>query len=283
MNTINQNPHQHTFLIIGQGAIGLPVTNNLATQDYSVTGLARQNQSHYPLHDNAKFIQADATELTLEQVQPFSHIAIIVTPDEHSMAGYQNSYLAICQHLSKLADDLNQLQRLVFISSTGVYGQNHGEWIDENTQPVLPEAASSQVISQAENTLAEAFKQKLTVIRPSGIYGKDRMMRIRQAMSPDLEVADSHWTNRIMDTDLVTIIVNVLTTDTPKSLYLATDYQTVTSAELMNWLTAKMGQNQPHINKQAHMTGKRIHSNIPLAWLEFADWKSGYQAILENK
>ena len=89
MNTLN-------ILIIGQGDIGLPVTNKLAQDGFSVTGLVRSERDHYALVDNAKFLQADALTLTTEQLQPFTHIAIIVTPDEYSTSGYHDSYLAIC-------------------------------------------------------------------------------------------------------------------------------------------------------------------------------------------
>ncbi|HCI30532.1 MAG TPA: NAD(P)-dependent oxidoreductase, partial [Psychrobacter sp.] len=129
MNTPN-------ILIIGQGDIGLPVTNKLAQDGFSVTGLARSERHHYALVDSANFLQADALTLTTEQLQSFTHIAIIVTPDEYSTSGYHDSYLAISQHLATLSANLANLERVVFISSTGVYGQDNGEWIDEHTEPM---------------------------------------------------------------------------------------------------------------------------------------------------
>ena len=102
------------LLVIGQGDIGLPVTNQLATDGVSVTGLARSKREHYDLHDRAQFMQADALHLTSDQLQTFGAIAIIVTPDEYSASGYSASYLAICKHLASLADKLPQLKRVVF-------------------------------------------------------------------------------------------------------------------------------------------------------------------------
>ncbi|MGB5876734.1 MAG: SDR family NAD(P)-dependent oxidoreductase, partial [Psychrobacter nivimaris] len=72
------------LLIIGQGDIGLPVTNKLAQDGYCVTGLARSEREYYDLVDSADFLQANALTLTAEQLQAFTHIAIIVTPDEYS-------------------------------------------------------------------------------------------------------------------------------------------------------------------------------------------------------
>lgn len=273
------------FLIIGQGDIGLPVTNKLAQQGLNVTGLARHERHHYSLDEAAKFMQADALTLTTEQLQGFTRIAIIVTPDEYSTNGYHNSYLAINQHLAKLAEKLINLSRVIFISSTGVYGQGNGEWVDEDTAPVTPERDASKVILQAEQALQQGFGNKAIIIRPSGIYGRERLMRLRKAKESQKEPIASHaWSNRIMDRDLVTIIANVLTTKTPKPLYIATDYLPVTTLELTTWLSEQVGETMPEVdNTKTAPTGKRLHSNIPLTWLDYPDWQVGYQDILNHQ
>ena len=280
MNTQN-------LLIIGQGDIGLPVTNKLAQDGLNVTGLARRERHHYALDDKANFLQADALTLTAEQLQNFTALAIIVTPDEYSTSGYHDSYLAISQHLATLTDKLTNLARIVFISSTAVYGQDNGEWIDEDTAPVMPEREASQVILQAEQVLQQSFGAKTIIIRPSGIYGRERLMRLRKAKEKQKEpVATAHWSNRIMDRDLVTIIANIMTIDTPKPLYIATDYAPVTTFELGSWLSEQINEVSPVIDdNKTKVTGKRLHSNIPLAWLDYPDWQVGYGDILhyQNK
>ena len=270
------------LLIIGQGDIGLPITNKLAQDGLNVTGLARRERHHYALDKKANFIQADALTLTAEQLQDFTALAIIVTPDEYSTSGYHDSYLAISQHLATLTDKLTNLARIVFISSTAVYGQDNGEWIDEDTAPVMPAREASQVILQAEQTLQQGFGDKAIIIRPSGIYGRERLMRLRNAKEKQKEpVAAAHWSNRIMDRDLITIIANVMTIDTPKPLYIATDYAPVTTFELGSWLSKQINEVPPVIdNDKTVVTGKRLHSNIPLAWLDYPDWQVGYRDIL---
>lgn len=273
------------FLIIGQGDIGLPVTNKLAKDDISVTGLARGARHQYALDEKATFMQADALTLNAEQLQDFTHIAIIVTPDEYSASGYHNSYLAISQHLTQFSNKLTKLERVVFISSTGVYGQDNGEWIDENTVPVTPERNASKVILQAEQALQQGFGARAIIIRPSGIYGSDRLMRLRKAKEPQKEpIAAEHWSNRIMDRDLVNIIANVLTCETPRPVYLATDYMPVTTFELTTWLSKQVGETPPTVDQtKTAVTGKRLHSNIPLAWLDYPDWEVGYRDILRHQ
>ncbi len=337
---------EKNFLIIGQGKIGLPVTQQLAKKGFATTGVARGERTNYYLDSNLSkdinkdanknvnnkinFIQADATQLTAEQLKPFTHIAIIVSPSIASLMSqstsqrvesYRNTYLDIAKHIASLQENnqLANLERLVFISSTGVYGQNDGEWIDENSMVKPPSREPSNIILQAEQALQTAFLEKCIIIRPSGIYGVDRLMEINRAkaintpsmpaMPPIPPMPQCAWTNRIMDTDLVNIIVKVLLTDTPKAVYLATDYQPMTSFELNNWLCQQLGTasaetdntNTPQQSKQAleqksnqqqseqqaskqqpPATGKRIHSNIPLNWLKYPDWQAGYQMILRT-
>ena len=273
------------LLIIGQGDIGLPVTNKLAQDGFNVTGLARRERHHYALDANAKFLQADALTLSAEQLQDFTAIAIIVTPDEYSTSGYHDSYLAITQHLATLADKLTNLTRVVFISSTGVYGQDNGAWIDENIAPVTPEREASQVILQAEQVLQQGFGNRAIIIRPSGIYGRERLMRVRKAKESEKKpIVAGVWTNRIMDSDLVNIIAKVLTIEVPKPVYIATDYLPVTSFTLTIWLCEQLGEALPVLDdKNSAMTGKRLHSNIPLAWLTYPDWQMGYEDILRHQ
>ena len=86
-----------------------------------------------------------------------------------------------------------------------------------------------------------------------------------------------------MDSDLVTIITKVLATDTPKPLYIATDYLPVTTFELTHWLSQQVGETLPEVDSEkTAVTGKRLHSNIPLAWLKFPDWQAGYHDILQQ-
>lgn len=294
--------YQPQYLIIGQGGIGLAVTNDLAKKGYLVTGLARRHRDDYELHQNAKHIQADALTLDATVLADFTHIAIIITPDRYDANAYRDAYLAVAKHLANMAMALPKLERVVFISSTGVYGQDDGEWVDVLTKPKVPNHAGSAYILQAEQALQQAFKDQAVIIRPSGIYGKTRRRLIEQAKQSFNDESNGaiHWTNRIMDSDLVTVVVNVLTLAKPEPLYLASDYAPVSKTVLMTWLKQCLAKNsntnhgndpdttdhQTPIQYQdkthQNMTGKRIHSNIPRAWLQYPDWQSGYAYLLAD-
>ena len=188
----------------------------------------------------------------------------------------------------RLGDHLPNLKRVVFISSTGVYGQNAGEVIDINTPVFAPASATSQVILQTEQLLQQHFEDKSVIIRPSGIYGQSRLRLLTMAkqfaaQSPN-KVSDypsNTWTNRIMDTDLVSIIVTVINAGETVPVYLATDNAPVPLYTVLNYLATAQGLSLS-LPCMEPTTGKRIITNLPATWLNHPDWQSGYQHILST-
>lgn len=275
------------ILIIGQGALGLPLAERLASC-YAVTTVARSPKQY---QQSLRFWQQDMRQLKVEQVEEFSRVVVVVAPNKKqnhqtSEASYQESYLAICQHLANLFQKSSvwseKLKRLVFISSTSVYGENEGQLIDESTVACAA-TKSAQVLLQSENVLRETFGDKAVMVRASGIYGVNRTRMIKQAQSAHQDgVVCHHFTNRIMDSDLITIIERILFIKQPKPIYLATDFCSVTSAEVFKYIADLAGFKRPNLIEQSSPSGKKIIANIEKQWLDFPDYQSGYYYILQQ-
>ena len=297
-----------TILMIGLGKIGLPVAKQLAAQGHYVIGVSRSTptdsafcspvtaklppDNDHLYQKNLHFVASDARALIIAQLNQWSsqinQICIIVSPDTLSLQGYHDSYYAIAEHVVRLGDHLPNLKRVVFISSTGVYGQNAGEIIDINTPVSAPTSATSQVILQTEQLLQQHFKDKSVIIRPSGIYGQSRlrlltMARQLAAQSPNTasNYPSNTWTNRIIDTDLVSIIGKVINVGQTVPVYLATDNAPVPLYTVLNYLATAQGLNLS-LPCMEPTTGKRIITNLPASWLNYPDWQSGYQHILSS-
>lgn len=275
------------YLIIGQGAIGLPVAVELARRGLDVTGLARTAKV-YPKMDNApKFIQKNANELHANDLMNFSHILIIVTPDKNAdrVMAYRDSYLKICQHIANIYKEnpslFVELARVYFLSSTSVYGQDNGEVVDEYTQ-TMPLVDTAKVLEQAEKTLQAVFLDKATMIRASGIYGVDRTRLIDMAYKQKPKTT-MQYTNRIMDTDLVNVVANLMSDDGyDKGVYLATDLKPVLMGEVLDFIGQQLGLNDIQDTRISPVTGKRVVSNINPDWLMFKDYQQGYMYILNE-
>lgn len=286
-----------TILMIGLGKIGLPVAKQLAGQGHCVIGVSRSQPSNLqldarPQAANLHFIASDARTLSIQQLSDWSsqinQICIIVSPDTMSEQGYRDSYYAVADNVVRLSKYLPQLQRVVFISSTGVYGQNAGDIIDSNTAVQPPVSATSRVILDTENLLQQHFADNCVIIRPSGIYGQSRLRLV--SMAQQLAQQQPHqacdypsntWTNRIFDIDLINIIVNVVNAGQTVPVYLATDNAPVPLYTVLHYLATAQGLT---LSLPSHppMTGKRLINNLPTTWLNFPDWQSGYQHILQN-
>lgn len=297
-----------TILMIGLGKIGLPVAKQLAAQGHCVIGVSRSTptdlafcnprtpklppDNDHLYQENLHFVASDARALAIAQLSQWtsqiSQICIIVSPDTLSLQGYRDSYYAIAEHVVRLGDHLPNLKRVVFISSTGVYGQNAGEIIDIDTPVSAPASATSQVILQTEQLLQQYFEDESVIIRPSGIYGQSRLRLLTMAkqlaaQSPN-KVSDypsNTWTNRIIDTDLVSIIVKVINAGQTVPVYLATDNAPVPLYTVLNYLATAQGLNLS-LPCMEPTTGKRIITNFPATWLNHPDWQSGYQHILST-
>lgn len=105
-------------------------------------------------------------------------------------------------------------QRLVYISTSGVYGDCAGARIDE-TRPVRPATARARRRVAAEAALrgwgARPGAPRVTVLRVPGIYAAERLPRERlQAGTPVLTAADDVYTNHIHADDLARVIVAAL-------------------------------------------------------------------------
>lgn len=113
-------------------------------------------------------------------------------------------------------------RRLVYLSTTGVYGDCDGAWVDE-TWPLRPTAARSKRRVDAEERLqawSAASGSELVILRVAGIYAADRLPleRLRQGL-PVVKLAQAPWSNRIHAEDLVEVCLAALTRAPAGAIY----------------------------------------------------------------
>jgi nucleoside-diphosphate-sugar epimerase len=116
--------------------------------------------------------------------------------------------------------------RLVYVSTTGVYGDCGGALIDE-TWPLRPQNARAKRRTDAEDVLrawARRSCSNLNILRVPGIYAEDRLPIERlQKRTPALLPEDDVYTNHIHADDLARIIVTALYRGSPCRVYHAVD------------------------------------------------------------
>ena len=115
---------------------------------------------------------------------------------------------------------------VVYVSTSGVYGDCGGDLIDE-TRPVAPRNARAARRVDAERVLrawARRARGRLAILRVPGIYAADRLplRRLREG-TPALRPEDDVYTNHIQADDLARIIVLALARARPGRVYHASD------------------------------------------------------------
>lgn len=274
-------------LLMGAGDLAEHVYPLLKKQGIEVLGV-RRNPS-----DNAPFPQASANARNVEdwlkllQGKP-SSIIITLTPDDFSDNGYEQGYVrpaeALSEALQRSAGDYRPF--VLFISSTSVYSQQEGEWIDEDTTPE-PTSFAGRRLLQAEETLREAACD-LCVVRFSGIYGPGREGMIARLMSGKQKITPA-WSNRIHVQDCVGVLAHLLNCyragQLIDDLYVGSDNLPVKQEEFVRGLAEKLGldtTNFPSTNEVGPRGSKRCSNKRLLeSGYEFIypTWKDGYAAL----
>jgi len=118
------------------------------------------------------------------------------------------------------------VRRFVYISTSGVYGDCSGEWVDE-TRPMNAQSPRAQRRADAEQQIrgwARRNGVNASILRVPGIYASDRLplARIQKAMPAIIEQEDS-YTNHIHADDLANICVAALQSGQPCRIYHACD------------------------------------------------------------
>ncbi len=140
--------------------------------------------------------------------------------------------------------------RLVYISTTGVYGDCGGTWVDEHT-PVKPVVDRAKRRWHAE-TLLQAWRARtgaeLVILRVAGIYGPDKLPleRLRKRL-PMISAQDAPWTNRIHADDLVATCLVAMQRGVDGEVYNACDDAPGKMTDYFNQVADLAGLARPDI------------------------------------
>jgi nucleoside-diphosphate-sugar epimerase len=150
------------------------------------------------------------TALKVDLDQPLHGLPSVVGDDLYYFApppteGRQDSRVA---RLIAALQGAGQPRRLVYLSTTGVYGDCGGEWVDES-RPPAPAVDRAHRRLDAENRWRDWSRQsggELVILRVAGIYGPGKLPVARlQSGRPMVAEAESPITNHIHTFDLVQI------------------------------------------------------------------------------
>jgi nucleoside-diphosphate-sugar epimerase len=255
-------------LIIGAGYVGLPLGAELARRGHDIFGL-RRDPSAAPALQAAgiKPLCADITKpYELAKLQcDFDWIVNCVASGGGSAEDYRRLYLEGMRNIVDWIGDAGG-PRLVYTSSTSVYGQNDGSIVDEQSA-TEPPTETGRVLLETERALLDATEKRnftAIILRLSGIYGPDRGHWFRQFLFGDakLEGKGARFLNMIHRDDVIGCIIAALERGTGGEIYNSTDDEPVSQFDLFSWLAATLGKLMPEaVAENAESTRKRGITN----------------------
>lgn len=272
------------ILQIGCGGLGTLIAQAALAQGHDLTIVRRSRKPVTP----------GAQALTLDVVRGVGVSALAAVPADillYCLApvegqSYQQTYVEGLRHV--LANvSMDRLKHVFFISSTGIYGEHHGEWIDDDT-PAIPADAEGQVMLDAERLL-DGLTCGHTALRVSGIYGPQRLYLLRLLQNQERWPRQIHWTNRMHEQDVAAAVVHLYQQVADgKALpghCILTDGIPATQHEVLQWLAAQQQLPAPATPPLQPQSGKRIRNRFlqhtgfkP----QFADYQAGYASILSS-
>jgi len=211
-------------LIFGCGYLGMRVARAWRAEGEVVHAVTRGGSSAAFAAEGLAPVRADVTQPeTLTDLPAAGTVLYAVGFDRAAGASMRQVYV---DGLRAVLDALPEsVERFIYISSTSVYSQDDGGWIDEES-PCQPRSENGRVCLEAERTLREhRLGARAIVLRLAGIYGPGRVPRREALLSGEPLAAAEGRLNLIHADDAVRIILAAERLAAPPRLYTVSDGQ----------------------------------------------------------
>lgn len=281
-------------LIFGCGYLGLRAAKIWLNKGDSVFAITRSEARSTQLEKlGIEPIVADVTRPeTLNDLPTADTVLIAVGMDRSKYSDIRMVYVdGLKNVLNRLSDTTNHL---VYISSTGVYGDHNGNWIDESTEP-NPIREGGKACLEAETTIHSGpFKTRSTILRFAGIYGPDRVPTKTLIQSKDWSKLSASGYLNLIHVDDGAQIVDSISGHAPQGeTFLVSDGSPPLRKEYYEFIAQHFGIN--HIpweeskvdpTKSRSGSSKRIRNQKLLDYFDinfqYPDYKSGLRHCLED-
>ncbi len=289
----------NAVLIVGCGDIGRRVAALCRADGQPVIGLVRTEAGA----DRLREVHISPLQIDLDEPAVLDSVNCAGRPVYYFAAPPAEGETdpRMVNFLTTLAPD-RLPKRIVYISTTGVYGDCGGAWITED-QPVNPRTPRGKRRRAAENALRACSARigvPVVILRVPGIYGPGRLPaeRIRKGL-PVLHESEAPYSNRIHADDLARVCVAAMQRGTPGAVYNVADNQPTTMSHYFNRIADTLGLPRPQavslsaareqltpamlsfIEESRRIDNRKMREELGVE-LRYPDLESGLAALHEN-
>lgn len=278
-------------LIAGCGDVGCRLALRLQQQNWVVHGL-RRTVSALPAGIHAVACDLQSTVCPVAwPVGELDYLVYCAAATQHDEAGYRAAYVdGLRNVLGWLALHGQRPRRVLFVSSSGVYGQQEGEWIDEDS-PAEAQSYSAIIMREAERVALDSGLPATTV-RLTGLYGPRREWLLGQVQA-GYRVSEEPplYGNRIHVDDAAGLLAALLQADARgealADCYLGVDDEPAPLHEVVGWLRGQLGVTHWSDEQRVRRAGSKRCRNArarALGWApQYPSYREGYAAILADR
>jgi len=279
-----------TLMIAGCGDVGGRLGQQLSAAGWTVYGL-RRSVALLPqgIRPVAGDLHADACPAAWPS-EPLDYLVYCAAATDHDEAGYRAAYVdGLRRVLTWLAQYSQRPKRLLFVSSSGVYGQQLGEWVDEQS-PAEADSYSGRIMREAEQ-LALNSGLPASLVRLTGLYGPGREWLLKQVRQGYRVVSEPPlYGNRIHVDDAAGLLAYLLQADARgvalDNCYIGVDDQPAPLHDVVAWLREQLEISHWSDDSTVRRSGSKRCSNgraRALGWTpQYPSYREGYRAILQQ-
>ncbi|MFY0693229.1 MAG: SDR family oxidoreductase [Paracoccaceae bacterium] len=283
-----------TLLSFGHGYSARALARRLLPQGWSVIGTTRtQEKAELLRADGVEAVVWPGSDLTAH-LSRATHILISAGPDE-------NGDPVLAELSRQIAGIAGQLEWAGYLSTTGVYGDHQGGWVDETT-PLTPSTRRGRFRVMAEGQwqdLAQETGLPLHIFRLAGIYGPKRgpFAKVRNGTARRI-IKKGQVFSRIHVEDIAQVLEASIRAPRPGAIYNLCDDLAAPPEDVIGYAAELLGLPVPPsvAFEEAEMTpmarsfyaeSKRVRNDLLKSelgvTLKYPDYHTGLQALLRDE
>ena len=268
-------------LIAGCGDVGGELARRLLADGHEVYGLRRR--AHL-LPAGVQPVAGDLGDPDSLRAVPggLDVLCYTAAADGRTAAAYRAAYVDGVRNVLDAVARTSSLHRVLYTSSTRVYPQSGGEWVDEDSATDGRDPYA-RLLLEGEAAARET-PTPAVVVRLAGIYGPGRTRLIDRVRAG--EPCSEAYTNRIHRDDCAGVLRHLMRLERPLPLYLGADHEPATQCEVMKWIAKRLGLPAPtRAATETSGLGKRCRNARLVASgyaFEHRSFRDGYEGMIAD-
>lgn len=295
---MNETSQQKKLFCFGLGFTGSALVRGVRARGWTASGTCREN-AQKDVWVEAKvqsycFNGKEASAAVGNAVREASHVLVTIPPQKDSGD-------VVLKYFKKILTDSSQLRWLGYLSTTGVYGNRDGDWVDE-TSELKPGFDHQRRRVEAEGQWRDLYREHqvpVHIFRLAGIYGPGRnlLQRVRQGSAKRIDQPGLVF-NRIHVEDVVQVLSASMEHPQPGAIYNVSDDVPSSPAEAVAFTCELLHVEVPPLMaledaklsdmaRGFYLTNKKVRNHKIKeelgVQLQYPDYKAGLRALLDTE